>query len=78
MVTDVYGAGEEPIIGVSGRLVATAAEAAGGSVRYVPRLTDVPEVVADLAIDGDTVLLLGAGDITSISGPVAQAIGGRS
>jgi UDP-N-acetylmuramate--alanine ligase len=77
VVTDVYGAGEDPIIGVSGRLVATAAEAAGGSVRYVPRLTDVPDVIADLATGGDTVLLLGAGDITSIAGPVAQAIGRR-
>jgi UDP-N-acetylmuramate-alanine ligase len=34
-------------------------------------------VIADLATGGDTVLLLGAGDITSIAGPVAQAIGRR-
>ncbi len=78
IVTDVYSAGEEPIIGVSGRLVARAAEAAGADVRYVPRLTDVPEVVATRAAKGDTVLLMGAGDITSLAGPVARAIRARS
>jgi UDP-N-acetylmuramate--alanine ligase len=73
-VTDVYAAGEEPIIGVSGRLVAEAAGAEGARVTYVPRLSEIPDLVATTASEGDVVLLLGAGDITSIAGPVAQAI----
>ena len=73
-VTDVYAAGEEPIIGVSGRLVAEAAGAEGAKVTYVPRLAEVPDLVATTASQGDVVLLLGAGDITSIAGAVAQAI----
>ena len=78
IVTDVYGAGEQPMIGVSGRLVAQAAEAAGGSCTYVPRLDDVPAHVAATAAPGDTVLLLGAGDITAIAPDVAIAIEGVS
>lgn len=74
IVTDVYAAGEQPMIGVSGRLVARAVEAAGGVVTYVPILSDVPSHVADIAEPGDTVLLLGAGDITVIAGPVTRAI----
>jgi len=78
IVTDVYGAGEVPIIGVSGRIVAAATEAAGGHALYVPNLSDIGPIVADLAEAGDTVLLLGAGDITSVARPVAQAIQGNS
>jgi UDP-N-acetylmuramate--alanine ligase len=75
LVSDIYSAGEHPIIGVSGRLVAGAAEAAGADVTYVPRIIDLPEAIAAIAREGDTVLLLGAGDITTIAGPVARAIG---
>jgi UDP-N-acetylmuramate--alanine ligase len=74
IVTDVYAAGEQPIIGVSGRLVARAAEAAGGNVEYIPLLSDVPDAVATTVQPGDTVLLLGAGDITTLAGPVTRAI----
>lgn len=77
IVTDVYGAGEEPIIGVSGRLVAEAADAAGADTLYVQNLTDVGAIVADLVGPGDTVLLLGAGDITSQAQPIALAIQSR-
>jgi UDP-N-acetylmuramate--alanine ligase len=73
-VTDVYAAGEQPIIGVSGRLVVEATEAAGGTVRFVPRITEVAHAVAEIAKPGDTVLLLGAGDITSVASEVALAV----
>lgn len=74
IVTDVYAAGEMPIIGVSGRIVAAASDAAGGRTIYAPNLADIGQIVADLAEPGDTVLLLGAGDITTVARPVAQAI----
>jgi UDP-N-acetylmuramate--alanine ligase len=74
IVTDIYPAGESPIIGVTGRIVAQSVEAAGRPARYVPRLADVPDAIVDIAAEGDTVLLLGAGDITSITGDVAGAI----
>lgn len=74
IVTDIYAAGERPIIGVTGRLVSQAVEAAGGTVAFVPRLTDIPDMVAASAEAGDVILLLGAGDISSISGDVVRAI----
>lgn len=64
-VTDVYSAGETPIIGVSGRIVAEAVEAAGGRASYVPRVADIADRVASIVKPGDTVLLLGAGDINT-------------
>jgi UDP-N-acetylmuramate--alanine ligase len=74
IVTDIYSAGEQPIIGVSGRVVVQATEAAGGSAAFVRVLADVPGHVASIAAEGDTVLLLGAGDITTIAAEVTKAI----
>lgn len=75
VVTDIYSAGEQPIIGVSGRVVVQATEAAGGTASFVRVLADVPEYIASIATEGDTVLLLGAGDITTIAAEVTKAIG---
>ncbi|MCL1602192.1 MAG: UDP-N-acetylmuramate--L-alanine ligase, partial [Actinomycetia bacterium] len=74
IVTDVYAAGEMPIIGVSGRIISEAAVAAGAETTYVQNLADIGAMVADLVAPGDTVLLLGAGDITSLVQPIALAI----
>ena len=74
IVSDIYAAGERPIIGVTGRLVSQSVDAAGGTVAFIPRLTDIPDAVAAAAEPGDVILLLGAGDISSISGDVVLAI----
>lgn len=73
-VTDVYSAGEPPIIGVSGRIVAEAVEAAGGIASYVPRIADVPDRVVSIASAGDVVVLMGAGDVNSIVPELAAGI----
>jgi len=77
IVTDVYSAGEHPIIGVSGRLVAQSVGAAGVDAAYVARIADVPAAVVELVAEGDTVLLLGAGDIASVAPDLATAIESR-
>ena len=77
IVTDVFSAGEEPIIGVSGRLVAQSVGAAGVDPVYVERIADIPDAVVDVVDEGDTVLLLGAGDISSVAPDLAAAIGSR-
>jgi UDP-N-acetylmuramate--alanine ligase len=69
IVTDVYGARETPVPGVTGGLVVDSARARGAEVHYVPGTGDVPDTVAGLARPGDLVLTLGAGDITE-AGPV--------
>jgi UDP-N-acetylmuramate--alanine ligase len=70
-VTDVYAAREEPIEGVSGRLVSEAARAASVAVRYLPDETaggrDAADVVEDALEPGDMVVTLGAGDINDLA-----------
>ncbi|RPI23071.1 MAG: UDP-N-acetylmuramate--L-alanine ligase, partial [Actinobacteria bacterium] len=74
VVTDVFSAGEAPVPGVTGRIVAEAVAAAGGRVEYVRQLADVPAHVAPELQEGDIVLLLGAGDIPAIAEPLADLI----
>jgi UDP-N-acetylmuramate--alanine ligase len=66
VVTDVYGAREAPISGVSGRLVADAARRAGASVEWEPDRGALPALLARSVSVGDVVLTLGAGDITRV------------
>jgi UDP-N-acetylmuramate--alanine ligase len=68
VLTDVYGAGEAPVPGVSGRLVADAVRRARPDVElhYVPGRTDLVGAVAGLLRPGDLCLTLGAGDLTSL------------
>ncbi|MBP7928784.1 MAG: UDP-N-acetylmuramate--L-alanine ligase [Acidimicrobiia bacterium] len=69
VVTDVYAAGEQPIVGISGRMVADAATAAVGQgrVTYVWERRHLLDAVRALARPGDLVLTLGAGDITGLA-----------
>lgn len=69
LVTDIYASREDPIPGVTGRLVEDAVEAAGGSSRYVPDKADLPAALAAEARPGDLVITLGAGDVTLV-GPI--------
>jgi UDP-N-acetylmuramate--alanine ligase len=68
VVTDVYGAGEAPIPGVSGRLVADAVRRAQPDkpVVYVAGRTELRDRVAELLTAGDLCCTLGAGDLTSL------------
>ena len=75
IVTDIYAAGEAPLPGVSGRLVAEAVAAADGNVEYVAALGEVPGVLVPDLRAGDLVLLLGAGDVNSIADDLAALLG---
>ena len=68
VVTDVYGAGEAPVPGVSGRLVAEAVARARPDVElhYVASRTGLVADVAALLRPGDLCLTMGAGDLTSL------------
>lgn len=66
VVTDVYGADEQPVPGVSGELVAAAAREAGAKVVWEPHLGNVPGTLATLVEPGDLVLVTGAGDVSQV------------
>jgi UDP-N-acetylmuramate--alanine ligase len=68
IVTDVYSAGERPVPGVSGRLVADAVRAQDPRlpVSYAPGWEDLCRAVAAALRPGDLCLTLGAGDLTAL------------
>jgi len=68
VVTDVYGAGEAPVPGVSGRLVADAVRRTSPDkdVRYVAGRSELRDVLEGLLRPGDLCCTLGAGDLTSL------------
>jgi UDP-N-acetylmuramate--alanine ligase len=76
LVTDVYGSGEPPVPGVTGRLVADAAADAGASVTYSPHLSDTIDLLAQLTRPGDLVLTTGAGDVTQVGPALLARLGG--
>lgn len=62
--TDVYPAREEPIEGVSGKLITEAAEKFGHkNVIYVPDKKELPDKLLEIVKPGDIVITMGAGDI---------------
>lgn len=77
VVTDVYAAGEDPVPGVTGRIVADAARDAGVSTHYVPAGADLVDEVMGVVADGDLVLTLGAGDITELGTVLLRRLEGR-
>lgn len=68
IVTDVYGAGEQPMPGVSGKLVSDAVCAAfpGRPVAYMPHRAELVGYLEAVLKPGDILLTLGAGDVTSL------------
>lgn len=68
VVTDVYGASEEPIPGVTGKVVAEeiCARLPGRTIAYLPHRADVINYLEATTRPGDTVLVMGAGDVTAV------------
>ena len=62
VITDVYGAREDPEPGVTGELISSRFERAA-DVHYVESWDDVPAVAAALASGGDFIITMGCGDI---------------
>jgi UDP-N-acetylmuramate--alanine ligase len=77
VVTDVFGAREEPVPGITGELVADAAREAGAEVHYVAHRFDLAAYLAPRLQPGDLVISLGAGDITLLHGELAPLLGTR-
>ncbi len=64
VITDVYPSREEPIEGVTGKLIADAAKEYGHrKVHYVEDKQALPQKLKELAQPGDVIITMGAGDI---------------
>ena len=75
-VTEIYPAREEPLPGVSGRLIVDELTRLrpGMSIGWAPKLEDAAHLVAGWARPGDTVLTLGAGDVDRAGRLILEAL----
>jgi UDP-N-acetylmuramate--alanine ligase len=75
VLTEVYAAGEAPIVAADGRALARAVRVAGQvEPLFVEQVAEVPRALGTVARDGDVILTMGAG---SIGGIPAQLAAGR-
>ncbi|MEM4407932.1 MAG: UDP-N-acetylmuramate--L-alanine ligase [Candidatus Caldarchaeum sp.] len=66
LLTDIYPARESPIPGISSNLIAEELEREGREVIYVPSRHLVARQVAHIAMEGDVVVTMGAGDVEEV------------
>jgi UDP-N-acetylmuramate--alanine ligase len=76
LVTDVYGAAQDPIPGVTGKLVVRGlADAAPGKrVVYLPHRADVVEFLDREVRGGDLVITMGCGDVWMLGDAALERI----
>jgi len=68
VVTEIYAAGEKPLPGLDGKLVADALVRHGHpAVLYEPRLKEIPRLLRSHLRRGDIVVTLGAGDVWQVA-----------
>ncbi len=77
VLMEIYGAREDPVPGVSSRLVEAALRELrpDADVVVVPSWSAVAQEVADRTHEGDLVLTVGAGDVTMIGPEILRALG---
>lgn len=77
VLTDVYPAREQPLPGVGSHLIEAALRGAGyDCVDYVADTADIVQHLLGVCRPGDVVLIMGAGNIGDIAGPLVAALGG--
>ncbi|WP_291473473.1 UDP-N-acetylmuramate--L-alanine ligase [Corynebacterium sp.] len=75
VVLDIYGAREDPVEGVTSRIITDRMTV---PVVYEERFSDVPERVAEVAHPGDVVLTVGAGTVTMLADEILRRLGGEA
>jgi UDP-N-acetylmuramate--alanine ligase len=77
VVTDVYGAAQDPIPGVTGKLVVDGINLAapGKRVVYLPHRADVVRFLDREVREGDLVITMGCGDVWMLGDAALEAIG---
>lgn len=73
VLTDVYAAGEAPIVAADGRSLARALRVAGKvEPVFVEEIAAMPQAIRDVARDGDVVITMGAGSIGGLPGKLVN------
>jgi UDP-N-acetylmuramate--alanine ligase len=74
-ITDIYPASEKPIEGVSGRALCDGIRSRGHkTVRFLGERDRIPAEVASDLKPGDTLITLGAGDITNLGPKILEEL----
>jgi UDP-N-acetylmuramate--alanine ligase len=75
LLTEVYAAGEAPIVAADGRSLARALRVAGKlDPVFVDEINDLAQAIADHARDGDVVITMGAGSIGGVPARVLELL----
>ena len=75
LLTEVYAAGEAPIVAADGRSLARALRVAGRiEPQFVDHIAALPKAIKDTARDGDVVLCMGAGSIGAVPAQVLELL----
>jgi UDP-N-acetylmuramate--alanine ligase len=73
VLTEVYAAGEAPIVAADGRALARALRVAGKvEPVFVETVDEVPDALAAFVLDNDVVITMGAGSIGTVPGKLVQ------
>jgi len=76
LLTEVYAAGEAPVVAADGRALARALRVAGKvEPMFVESVTDLPAALLDTLQDGDVLLTMGAGSIGGTASQLFEAVG---
>ena len=76
VVSQVYAAGEKPIPRATGEELARAiGELGHGAAFYCAKVEEMPDFVRPKLLEGDLVITLGAGTVTSVGDPLLQSLG---
>jgi len=77
LLTEVYPAGEQPIVAADGRSLARALRVAGHvDPVFVDDIAELPQAVIEQARDGDVVIAMGAGSIGAVPGQLVERSSG--
>jgi UDP-N-acetylmuramate--alanine ligase len=72
-LTEIYAAGEAPIVAADGRALMHALRLSGQSEAvFVEKIADMPQAIMQMARDGDVVLTMGAGTIGGVPNQIKQ------
>ena len=75
LLTEVYAAGEAPIVAADGRSLSRALRVAGKvEPLFVDAVASLPQAIADNTRDGDVVLCMGAGSIGAVPAKVVEML----
>ncbi|RTZ44763.1 UDP-N-acetylmuramate--L-alanine ligase [Candidimonas sp. SYP-B2681] len=73
LLTDVYAAGEQPLVAADGRALARALRVAGRvEPVFIQDVGELPQAVLDFARDGDVVVVMGAGSISRVPAQIGE------